>query len=395
MATRAKATEQPQTSPEPDDILFSDYDEMLPHLNRLKDELGIEKADTALIHVWLIDANNERAKVGKWRPADFNIDTIARTFGSGKYEIRLYADGSLRAQESQVIKLTPADEAKVQQAIMLAKNPTLERAAPASDISGVVAVMSEGFNRLGELIVRANATPPVDPLAQMEKMAGVMRIMMPAAPASTQPDFMSMLNMIKTFNDVTGAGKTPIPDGADPSTALMMKAFEAFGPVMQKAMEAKAAGAGAAPTPAPAPNAETAAPALPAPAAPVKPTNEDNEEIMLFKLQLKMACKSAASGADAADYAEDIYPMLAEDVLRGMGLDEKWFDYLVNAVPDCAQHKAWFEAVRAAIVDFAVEDGIFVRAVDGALTLAPDPVQTGSGESDKGAGDAADAGEHK
>lgn len=385
---RIKATEQPKA----DELTietespFTDADALEPFLERLGAELGVEKMDSVFIHVWMIEADNTRAKLGKWRPDDFSMDQISRTYGSGKYEIRMYAEGAMRAQQNVTIKLSPSDEAKVQAAIAAAKNPELARAAQDNN-SGLANVMAEGFMRLGELITRAAQPPQVDQMAQIEKLAGVVKAMMPAAPVATverQPSFMEMLNMIKTFNDVTGANKTPIPEGADASTAILMKAMDSFGPLLSKAAEAKAAQTAA-------PTQPASAPALAAPTA--EPQQDEGEDMMLFKLQLKAACKKAAKGEDAAAFAESVYSMLPDEVLTGMGTDPQWFVYLTNAVPECAQYAEWFSAVRAALVDMAVEDELLVRQSDGSLTLPIDPAQDAANNTAQGKpADAANAG---
>jgi len=369
MATRKKVVPETPEIEEPEQMQdYIDYETLNPALEQIKADLNITGEADVDCHVSKLnaDGNGLEAKVWTGDPDSFDLEGIAKTYGSGQYRIMVYmkipsGHKVRKLNKVQAWLLSPADEAKVE----AAKHPPEVR--PGDNTAALAGVMAQGFQQLGELIVKASAKPDVDPLQQMQALAGIMRTMMPAAvPAAPPgPGFMELLNMVKTFNDVAGIGaKSALPEGADSSTALMMAGMDMFKPVIAKAMEQKA-GQPATPTQ---PQA-----ALPAPEA--QPVETESEEFMLFKLQLKAANKAAASGADAADFADTIFAILPDPVLQGMAFDPAWFDYLVKAVPDCAAHKAWYEQVRNALVEIAVEDGIFVRAADGALTLAAEPAQ--------------------
>ena len=378
MATAAKRA--PKAAPAETDANedfqdYVDFQSLNPALEQIRADLNITGDGDVTCHVSKLDADSKGTEFKVWQgdPDEYNLEAIAKRFGSGQYRIMVYmkipsGHKVRQINKVQALMLSPEDEARVVAARAAALNPPEPRQQDNSN--ALASVMVQGFQQLGELIVKATQKPEVDPMAQMTALAGVIKTIMPSAPAApTDPlsGFASMLNMVKAFNDVTGAGKSNIPEGADSSTALMMAGMDMFKPIVQKALEQKA---GQVQQPI---NGQPL-PQIGAPIAPVAASDE-SEDFMLFKLQLKAANKMAAQGRDVADFADQIYPMLPDNILHGMALDPQWFAYLVKAVPECEQHQAWYSAVRNAIVDMAVEDGVFVRGADGSLTLAPDDAQ--------------------
>jgi len=382
MATARKPKpDMPEVDENQDMQDYIDFQSLNPALEQIKADLNITGDADVTCHVSKLnaDGNGTEYKVWQGDPDDYNLESLAKKHGSGQYRIMVYMKIASGHKVRQINKvqawlLSPEDEARLE----LARHPPEPRQGDST--AALASVMAQGFQQLGELIVKASAKPDVDPLQQMQALAGIMRTMMPAAvpAAPAGPGFMELLNMVKTFNDVAGIGaKSALPEGADSSTALMMAGMDMFKPVIAKAMEQKAGQAATA----------QAQPQAALPAPDVQTPEQESEDFMLFKLQLKAANKAAASGADAADFADTIFAILPDPVLQGMAFDPAWFDYLVKAVPDCAAHKAWYEQVRNALVEIAVEDGIFIRAADGALTLAAEPAQNAANN----AGTTADA----
>jgi hypothetical protein len=377
MATAKRAPKAAAPADENEDFQdYIDFQSLNPALEQIRADLNITGDADVTCHVSKLDADGKGTEFKVWTgdPDEYNLEAIAKRFGSGQYRIMVYmkipsGHKVRQINKVQALMLSPEDEARVIAARAAAANPPEVKQSD-NGINSLAGVMVQGFQQLGELIAKTNAAPQVDPLQQMQALAGIMRTMMPAAaPPPAGPGFMEMLNMVKTFNDVAGVGKASLPADADSSTALMMAGMDMFKPVIAKAMEQKAnAPALAAPVPT---SGDQSASRL----TEAQPIETDNEEFMLFKLQLKAANKAAAHGADAADFADTIFAILPDAVLQGMAFDPAWFEYLVKAVPDCGAHKAWYEQVRAALVEIGVEDGVFIRGADGALTLPPEPAQ--------------------
>lgn len=377
MATAKRAPKAAAPVEENEDFQdYIDFQSLNPALEQIRADLNITGDADVTCHVSKLDADGKGTEFKVWTgdPDEYNLETIAKRFGSGQYRIMVYmkipsGHKVRQINKVQALMLSPEDEARVIAARAAAANPPETKQAD-NGLNSLAGILVQGFQQLGELIVKTNSKPEVDPLAMVERIAGAMKAMQPAAPAQPQGGgFVETLNMIKVFNEVTGAGKSALPEGADSSTALMMAGMDMFKPVIAKAMEQKSNAPAALPT-----TGDQSAARLTAPVD-AQPIETDNEEFMLFKLQLKAANKAAASGADAADFADSIFAILPDPVLQGMAFDPAWFDYLVKAVPDCAAHKAWYEQVRAALVEIGVEDGVFIRDASGQLTLPPEPAQ--------------------
>ena len=87
----------------------------------------------------------------------------------------------------------------------------------------------------------------------------------------------------------------------------------------------------------------------------------------LWKLQLKTANRAAERNVLPADFAESVYAMVPDTVLLGMATDPQWFALLCANVPDCAKFEAWYNGVRAKLIELAVEDGILTKDEKGAI----------------------------
>ena len=378
MATRKKPQPDAPIVDENQDFPdYVDFQSLNPALEQIKADLQISGDADITCHVSKLnaDGNGTEYKVWQGDPDDYNLEALAKKHGSGQYRIMVYMKIPSGQKVRQINKvqawmLSPDDEARLE----AARHPPEPRQA--DNTAALAGVMAQGFQQLGELIVKAVAKPEVDPLQQMQALAGIMRSMMPTTPtAPAAPNFVEMLNMVKLFNDVAGVGKTTLPEGADSSTALMMAGMDMFKPVIAKAMEQKAQQGDAAKLPIQANN--------PALTAPIEPQPGESEEFMFFKMQLKSANKAAVKGTQPDDFADAIYGIIPDEVLQGMAFDPAWFEYLTKAVPECAAHKPWYEAVRNALVEIGVEDGVFVRGADGALTLAAEPAQNDANSAGK------------
>ena len=354
MATRGRPKKQIVQPPQGADLVeddqedFYNYDAMAPRLAEIRADLGIEGEMDATARVYKVTPGAKRnPEVWEGLPEQYDLHRIAQDHGSGEYRYILWVRDTTgmkvrRMDYTLAVMLTPREEGALNAARLAATNPNAAPApqSNAGEIRDAISGMMAGFQET----VRALVQNRPDPMEEMQRMATIMKMFQPA-PAAAGGDFVSMLNMVKTFNDVTGAGKSAIPVDADPSTAILMKAIDAFGPALADNMSKRAS----APPP-----------ALPAPAGPQLTTDQE-EDLLLFKLQLKAACKAAARGANPEGYADTIYSMLPDDAIVNLVSDPQWFAYLCNAVPECGAHSAWFDAVRNGIVKIGLEVGDLVQ----------------------------------
>src|SRR6266481_1741400 len=66
-----------------------------PALETLYAELGISGEGEAVVFVSQLDADKKGAEAQVWRgsPDDYDLEAIARTFGSGNYRVKVYVRG--------------------------------------------------------------------------------------------------------------------------------------------------------------------------------------------------------------------------------------------------------------------------------------------------------------
>lgn len=362
----------PDTTPEGDDPReYVDVESLMPALDIIRGELAIEGDLDCAVHVSKLDVDGAGIEMKVWTgdPDDFNLEALARRFGSGQYRVAVFvkkpAGPRVRyINKIQAWKLDPGDEAKLE----LLRNPPPP--APPPDTAAMMREMMTGFQSTIAGILTAQATAPkADPFEQMGKLAGIMRdLNPPAAPvalAPAQPDFMSVLNMVKTFNDVTGAGRSAVPEGASASETLMLEAARSVLPALAQGLNKQAA------QPQPQPAQALAPPVL------TDEQAEQEEKIMMLQLKLHAANRAASKGADADEYAATIYDAFDDDDLISLCNSAAWFDQLCDLVPACKAHESWYRKVHAAIVTMAGEDGLLtVDAQPGTkadISSAPPP----------------------
>lgn len=345
---------------------------LMPALQSIKASLNISGDMPVSVYVYKVNHDGEGNDFRVYEsddPEAFVLKNIARRFGSGSYRVRVYVTDNegmktMRVNSIQHVLLDPDDESKALAAREAAKNPPPPGAAHGGEMRDVVAQMMAGFQASIVQIMGAREAAP-DPFALMERMAGIMKAMAPA-PVAPAPDLQSMLGTLKTLKDLTGGGA---PEGASASEQLLLKAADAL-------MPAIAAGVAKGQPP-----AAPAGAALPAPGPDAGPqlSPEDEDRLMMLQLQLRMANRAAARGADPAEYANDIYDAFDDEDIQGTALNPEWFTIMCNAVPGCAEHREWYEKARAALIEMAIEDNLLARAADGALTL---PADSGTKEPD-------------
>lgn len=394
MATRKKAVSAPAADDTPvaEYADFIDTESLSPALEAIKAELGIEGDVDCSIHVSLLDADGEgnEAKVWQGNETDYNLEAIARKFGSGRYRIMGYVkrpDGSRPRAFNRVQgwMLSPEDQAKVNRAREAAKNPPPEQNAQpgASDTRGLIREMMLGMQET----LAAAMKPQANPLEQMQQLAAVMKTLMPATTAAPVADpftqLAGLLGIMEKLKGVTGGN---VPDGASASETLLLEAARTVLPALASGLQKQTQHAPPVQTEQP---AQEERKALPAPSAEQALTEEDEMEIMkrarlaMFQVQLNAANRAAARGAIAVEYAETIYDVFDDSDIENFALDPNWFALLCEALPACKAHEAWYAQVRDKIVAMAIEDGILQRDAAGALTLAGESGTTGQSSPEK------------
>lgn len=344
-------------------------------------------------------------------------------YGTGTYMWRMYVDGTLR---------------KSRQLRVRAPNPKPRTETPST--SGI----EERMARLEELLAKSKESDS-DTFEKNMRMMMLMREMFP----QQTPQSLNMNDIVKAFpafatglaalKDVFGGGggnafnslkdalglietaKGLVPDsgGDEPGLMGMLKgAVPQFMEMMNRQHGAELANpqqpqraqVTAIPAPVPVMTQQVAAKATPAPQTTTTTTTplpqaatqtEDPANMSPLTLQLMMLCNAAKNGEPVEKWANVVLDMLndeqTDDLLIRLD-DPSAFDWLVSQYHPVSMHRAWFEALKSAIIEQFVDEEPETgdKKVDGPINSA-NTVEHGSdsestdGDTGRPAGDAGDA----
>jgi len=242
---------------------------------------------------------------------------------------------------------------------------------------------------------RQNSAPPFDPVAAQ---ASLMQQLVALKGLSEPKD--NSKGAIEMFIQGISLAKDLNPREGETNTSdILLKALETFGgPLVEaagKMKELHAPGNGqAAPGPDGAANADA------------QREKEMGIRNMMLKQQLGFLVQNAAAGKNPELYAELLLDQLGEKVVLDFVAKPDALEKLVAINPAVEQHKQWFEALRAAILEltsdagdtdnnappFTIQGGVIIPGIDQANAI-PDGDDKGNatGTSAGNGGDAPDA----
>lgn len=334
--------------------------ELAPALAQLYDELGVTGDVETTVHVSLIEADGE-ANIWKGSPDDYDLENLARQFGSGRYRVKIYTRDTesnnkpCRANRIITWRLSPADERK-----RIESQNAQAVSSPANQSGETVSVMREMFTAMQlqnerMLTAIANATKEKDPLQTLDGIKQLAAVLVPPHAAEKPRTF---ADSVQEFSAILALSKSlnPVPlvnnDGEVSANALLLKGIEMVSKTVDAAKAQQTAPA------APVQNPQ----ALPAPATnQFEQTENDDMPMftMMLKLQLSNGSQLAAKGAESREFAENIYEMLPDNYdFAALEADANWLATLGGIEPRVLQYSEWFAGVRKIILDMAREDGI-------------------------------------
>lgn len=352
----------------PDDAFYSS-DALNPALNSLYSELGVtaEQGET-VVHVSLMDADGKAGEAHIWRgdPEDFDPEQLARTFGSGRYMVKVFVRDALgvkvqRARRVIQWQLSPADEAKrksylaeLNASVAAAVPPPKPDAVPQADISRMIA----------EAVKAAvPQQPAVNPLAMMKEVAEVMRIMQPQQTVA-QPDPFSMMRGVVEMMTMMKGESEPLERGANASgNDLILAMINKFGPLFSNVLASQPA--------AQMPQAQPAQPypqlAEPSSLTPtvtdpqVESTNNqpapvEDEVSIKLKMGIAFLIQQCEAGGAPETYAEVVLDSVPDDALKGLLASPDPVVFLSQYNADVLKHKDWFNSLLTEIRSFLEED---------------------------------------
>ncbi len=292
-------------------------------------------------------------------PDEFTPMMLARPpFNGGKFRIHVQdAEGHMVL--NQVFRIAPSREASAQ----------MHGAPDMGMMERVLAQMAAGFERV---IERLNQ--PQSPLNTLEGLTKIMELVKPAPPPpATTPaaELFTTLKLMRELKQFTAEGQgTFDDDGSIKPGPLLNKAADMLITALNQGKAQEAAQLPAPPA-AQSPKPGDNAPPVPSSDQP-QLTDEQQEQVMFFKLQLRAANRTAKANESPEDFADTIYPLIGDDMLRTLATDPQWFEKLCQIESGCAEHKDWYGKVRDALIVAAREDGI----------LTPEPKSDTVGKPD-------------
>jgi len=338
---------------------YYDAESLSPALEQLYVELGITGDADTTVHVSKIDADGRGNDANIWKgdPDQYDLETLAKKFGSGSYRVMVYVkvpSGHKVRKVNKIISwlLSPDDEAKRVVALTAPQPLAAMPQQPQVDFAAMLREMGAMFQNT---ILQLQQTKPaeVNPLATLQGIKELAAVITPAQQMPREDSFEKTMRGVELFmglqNKLTPE-KLTTEDGDLSMPAVIMAAVREF-----KSMRSATLGAvsnAPAPVNVPALTDEQAA------------QQQDFDEMnIVLRYQLKQANKAAAAGEDAAEYANSIYSVIPDDVLQMIATDANWFAELCKVAPECAAHTPWFMQIAEQIKRNMTEDGL--------LTVAP------------------------
>lgn len=332
-------------------------------LSALYSEMGIEGelASFVTVHKVLPDSQKE-ARVWKDSVDKYDLDAIAKRFGSGEYTVRVYVQRedrsySCRGSKSFHMMLDAADDAR----IAATREGKLQgvAAAPAPQgmgIAEVIALMQKAQENTVAMLkpILENATgAKQNTMADLKGLAETFA-MLPKPAAGG--DMMQAFTMFQKFMELTKSmnPEKPLTEDEVGPNALMMKGLQFL---IETAGKAKENAAAAAPKPHLPPLVNPGLqPHLPPvlPARPV-PADEDAEMQLFLKMQLAMMLRAAANDSDVEPYAVLVFEQAPDEIIDKLQQPE-WFAALVEVEQQCAAFQIWFTKLRDRVVELLAED---------------------------------------
>jgi hypothetical protein len=350
-------------------------EELNPALEAIYAEMGTDKFGKIKLYIYKIIAETgKEARVWEGVPGDYDLMSVAKRFGSSDYRVKLYVPHSsgrivVGANTVFTILLDPAEDARIVQ--MREGMPMLPQQAQQSMTPEQIAVIVVQA-------VKAAMPAPVDSLAQMDRLAGVMQKLLPdRQPAAPQGNsFTEILGAAKSLLELTRGMGTPV-DGegnVDTKGLAIARGVDLLTKMFEKSIQSAGANPGAV---VPKSNGGT----LPAQVAQqaaqgeIQLTAEQTEELEMLRLQLKMVNRKAAENVDPVELTASYYEDLPDAIFDTVVFNPKWFEVLCSNVPECEQHAEWYARLRAAIIAKGIKEQDLKSLPDGSIVYNDEPEQ--------------------
>lgn len=353
-------------------------EELNPALERLYAEMGTDEFGKIKVYIYKIIAETgKEPRVWEGVPGDYDLMSVAKRFGSADYRVKVYVpheSGRIVVGANTVfpILLDPAEDAKLVAQREGTSAPQVNGQQHPFSPEMLAVAIAQG--------IKAAMPAPVDTLAQMDRLAGVMQKLMPQHnPAPQGQSFTETLAAAKSLLELTRGMGTPI-DGegnVDAKGLAIARGVDLVARMFEKSMEPK--GANIAAGPAKPGNIALSAPDAQSPAQgeqseEIALTTEQAEELEMLRLQIKMVNRRAANGEDPVTLIDEYYDDLPDPIFDNIVFNPQWFEVLCVNVAECAQFKDWYEKLRTALIAKGLKEGDLQSLADGSLQYVEETV---------------------
>lgn len=314
-----------------DDTVLDD----MPDVDRIRLQLGDLADGESRVNVY-----RDRAGAGQkdvflctLDPSEFDMQSLQSAYGAGIYRIRVYGsdvNGRPKLQVNQRFELGEP---------LRAARAVVNDDARSPDISRALAMIVEEVRQLRNV----PAPVPVDPMANMKTMLEMMTlfkaVMPAAAPASAAMDPASMIKLMremKGFGEEL-AGNAPRDEGGSDMSKLATVAGQLIGVIQQGRAASQV---------------DPRQMALPHVAndGAGSQQQEGNDMSIVVRMAVGQLLAHAAANAPYAQVADQAQSLVSDEIILGMLDHEQWFDVMVQAAPEAAAHRNYFEGLRAEIL---------------------------------------------
>lgn len=274
--------------------------------------------------------------------AEGGLDLLARQWGSGQFEVRMYGR---RASDNRFSVL-------MRQRVLIE-----EIQEPAAPVGGDA--LAQLLARMDQRLAAIEQAPRVDPMAQIQQTVALISTMRSAFEPPAPPPATSPADMVRQMAETMALMRQmrdeiePSPEPSDPLAASLPKLLD-----LVAAAQARPAESADAPLPSvvspfahPAPHAGLPAPAESAQNAPV----QSFEEPDMSALAVAYLVSLAKANADVDEAADLVYSKAPDDLLALLKAAH-WFDVVATQFPTIAPHRAWFTRLRDAVLTIEAEE---------------------------------------
>ena len=344
----AKPRTKPQEPPPDPDNLIQTDDEFDPEdieLAEAASELtGIEGATVTIYRQGL--HGRDLTFIDTLPPANFAMAMLKHPpYNGGKFRVMMRKGSAIVA--NRLVQVEPAPKAP--DAPPVYQPPVVQQQSNEAFVL-LAKAMTDGFSRIGELIVATKPEPAKQRSTQeiLAELAAMKSLF--AQPQAEHSDPIEMLTkLLALTRELPGGG-----DGGEPGPmAVLLELARTFGPQLKEIKEQNDA--------ARAPSDRETPPRVvgpvPRPTRPVgtQPQGRPNVE-QLIGMQLRFLVKQASQRRDPEPYAVMVLDNVPPPILDNFLKRPDWFEEVVRYAPDARPYAEWFGRLKSHLEEYLTEE---------------------------------------